>query len=439
MSENASGSAAPDVGSHEFSIAEATGTRGAMDERELSLLDAMMVLYSLGVESDTLQPAAVAFSEFSRECDVLRRGVFDDSPDLRARLTFAANHAEQAFLLVDAKIPMEQFRRHFDETKIARNATARYARLLANRPFGTAERRDRYEFLVTRLVRQKQGDGSYRMLPADQAEIALRYTALRPLAGPDADLRTKAVDYFTGAAKKIGEFNSVDAIFSSGWYVNLYGFKATLGDSMPDPDVMRAVASLNVELANRIHALTGRTAGHPIMTDRMTAEEREAKEVLKAALAAPEEKVVARSFQSARRKAVAAAGVMLSDVTGGDSRVRWLKRGIAIALLVGSGAWSLVVNLGLGQPSQTTLNRAEIAQLSGVLWRGSLVPDDEGMSLLADVQSGPWHALTVKERQAALEKLRAAMILRRIRAAVLQDAGRPVAVINAEGELNLLE
>jgi len=423
----------------DFTITDTNDPVGQLKERQLALLDTLVFLHGLGVEPATLQPAALAYSGCAREFDVLGHALVAPPPDVLKRLEQTLEKTEVAFLAVEQNVPMELFKKHFDEFKIGKNAVARYARLLSSRPFATDERRDRFEFLATRALRVLGSDGRYRFLADEQMAQALGYISRSSMASGEHTASNSAVDYLVDATMRVDQFTSVDEIFKSGWYINLYGYKTTLANKICEPDILRAVVALNIALSNRIQELSASAAAVRETSARLAATEIEAKKVLTEALAGDEEAVVSQRFHQERRRVRRDVGVRLEEIFGSvrQAQVAWRLTGGALALILVGGA---LYGYLRSPANQAPLSDAELSRLSPLLESGSYVYDEEKRpQLLGRLRQRSWQGASQTQRIKGFESLREELASRKVTSAVLEVNGRPVARIVNNGEIILAE
>ena len=230
------------------------------------VLDALTILGRVAPEDDLLGPIRMACEALVPEVadpgaevvPMFRRPLPDDLEGFERDL----GRVEQAILAADAAVPMLLFRKRFDARDLPRPALARYAALLAANLGTDAERRDRVEMLVTRMVTVETPGGLVRLEDRSRVWSLLRQvTGSRQMAPEDRD---KVLGFLTEQGERLSHFESTEALFQEGFYANVYGYKLALRERMLDPQVLYAIAWLNAAITNfnRLRAPESEAAIH---------------------------------------------------------------------------------------------------------------------------------------------------------------------------------
>ena len=173
-----------------------------------------------------------------------------------ASLEETVRSVETTFFALDAAVPMALFRKSFDASKPpAPKLVESYIRLLASRRFRTSEARDRFEFLITRLLTTRDENGRVELGLRQWAERVLSLV-IRPPYVADETIRDTAVQFFEQAAEEIERFKTIEALTGSELYLELRGYKLWLRVHTLDVDILWAIVSLNVTISNHIRALS---------------------------------------------------------------------------------------------------------------------------------------------------------------------------------------
>src|SRR4051812_1629317 len=153
------------------------------------------------------------------------------------RIEAALKPVEAAALASDASISTASFRQAFSEEKAAYDAVIHYVQFLVSK-LDSGDRRDRIEFLATRLVATATGDGRKSIKPRSAVQSVLEAICLGRAV--KADVRTNAVKHFEECIQKTQSLTSVDEAFDGGLLLDARGFKLSLGGGLIDPEVLYA-------------------------------------------------------------------------------------------------------------------------------------------------------------------------------------------------------
>lgn len=396
-----------------------------------TILDALSVLEGVAPGDDLLGPIRLA-------CETLVPGTGGGEviplfrmalPADLARFEHDLDRVEQAILTADAAIPMLLFRKRFDAGDLPRPAIARYAALLAENLGSDAERRDRVELLVTRMVSFEGDDGRVHL--HDRSRVFAR---LRQVAGGrrlDPAARSRVLRFIAEQGERLAGFRDADALFESGFHANVYGYKLALRDQMLDPEVLYGIAWLNAQVTNfhRAHAPASERAIHA----RVQEVRREVHGVLETGARLSRSETT-RRFEALRVKARARDRelerlewiptkrftVVSAPPEPFEMPWRRVARWVAVAIIVVGG-----ITLGRNYRATHRFHRIPDVQAETMApWvlHASLGPGDAALVGAVDPQA--WHALDPKARRAGAQDLAQLLASDGTRSAVLTSNGR---------------
>lgn len=158
--------------------------------------------------------------------------------------------AEGRLMRVDTQVPIPLLRRTFEVHQFLEQSIARYVSILVRHIDEDPERRDRVDFLSTRLFSERLADGRLQMRPYADVHGILR--ALIPDTSEEHASHAEAVAFFRDAIRRLSGFHTLQELFDSGFYVDVRGYKISLLEEFLDPDVLYAAAELNTAIHNRM-------------------------------------------------------------------------------------------------------------------------------------------------------------------------------------------
>ena len=402
------------------------------------VLDALTILDGVAPEDDLLGPIRMACEALAPEVanpgaavvPMFRRPLPDDLEGFERDL----GRVEQAILAADAAIPMLLFRKRFDARDLPRPALARYAALLAANLGTDAERRDRVEMLVTRMVTVETPGGLVRLEDRSRVWSLLRQvTGARQMA-PEA--RDRVLRYLADQGERLSHFKDSGALFEEGFYANVYGYKLALREQMLDPQVLYAIAWLNAAVTNfnRLHAPDSEAAIHA----RAKAVRQEVHGVFHLGRNL-EQAATTQRFEVFRDQARAQARVQVLSAKGaGLSAARPARRApleipwrrvvqvLAVGLVVFGGAQ--VVHQWRATHRYQQITEDQARALAPWVEAASRDPDDG--TLLGTVDPALWQALAPRARRQAGEALAQDLSASGTLAALLTSNGHPVLQID---------
>ncbi|MEW5737721.1 MAG: hypothetical protein AB1938_02280 [Myxococcota bacterium] len=166
------------------------------------------------------------------------------------RLESDVHKYEQDLEALDRAIPMGWFREHFDASQASSVALADYASLLGRHVGDSPLRLDRIQFLLTRVV-------SFFLAPEDSSTARRRELLAEALPRIELDeaSRQTAVTFLRDAAARVASFKRLSELTSSGFFVDVRGYKLSLRHKLLDPDVMAAAIELNEAVNDNLRRL----------------------------------------------------------------------------------------------------------------------------------------------------------------------------------------
>ena len=159
--------------------------------------------------------------------------------------------AETRLMRVDADLLIPDLRKTFQTREFRDEEVARYVSVLVRHVAEAPERRDKVDFLATRLFAKRLENGKMEMRPYADVHAALR--VLVPDSILEQEAHGEAVAYFRDAIRRLYGYGSIDEMFDSGFYTDVRGYKLSLQDELMDPDVLYSAAELNTAIHNWMH------------------------------------------------------------------------------------------------------------------------------------------------------------------------------------------
>ncbi|MCA9581717.1 MAG: hypothetical protein KC416_07970 [Myxococcales bacterium] len=208
----------------------------------IGLLGAVLDDVDLSGPRATVQQVAQAFPS-----------LMVDGADISERLATIEgrlNQVEQELVLIDLSVPMDEFRERFVGAGADPVDMVHYARLLGSRDLGMGVRRDRFEFLLGRIVTRDQSP-PYVVVPRPRMNALLHQIAPVSAALEPSD-RDRIVDEITQMEQKLWEVRTGAELVESKLYMDVRGYKLNLRREFLNHDVLYAIIRVNVLLANRI-------------------------------------------------------------------------------------------------------------------------------------------------------------------------------------------
>lgn len=351
-------------------------------------------------------------------------GTVDDRRSkLADQIAVLVEEIEHDALEADAGVPMSSFRLSFDETKLSYESAFAYTQFLA---LHLGERRDRIEFMVTRML-SRPGAGGPVIVPPEEAKPLLE--ALTPRrATPDS--RRTAIAFLHEAMGRLIRCSAIDEIFDSGLMIDLQGYKRTLGDDFLDPEILYALAALNVTLTERLQFLVAQEGLPPgELRVRFAKLDAKLRSIFKDT----------RIFDSPTSKRYGAMTGKLGATlppqpsaarrspSTAPTRYRAALRLIAAVIVIAGGV-SAGREAWLRRDTMQPLRPSEAKAISTAL----VSADVSGGVLIGRV--GPdWQLLSLDERRKAARELRDAIKARGLRAALVFDPIGTRQIIHVEG------
>ncbi|MFZ9888993.1 MAG: hypothetical protein ACO3JL_15970 [Myxococcota bacterium] len=295
------------------------------------------------------------------------------------------------FIKLDTKMPTTWFRQHVRFETTPASSLLAYGRVLGHHG-ESDDQLDRLELIVTRLI-SGQGEDGYRYpLGDDVAMPVLEAVAAGRMTTPER--RQAAVSFFGEAAEKLDKLNNLDAIFETGLYLDVKGYKRVLGKDRCDPVVLYAAVLLNTAISNFLH----RPGIQSERIDKLVQKEnKKIDEVYEAKDLDP----VSQRFEEVRRR-MPAPRRQVTLV----QRIRENRKTVAglIVLLMGSSALVAVTPDQVLQASEAQ-GAAIFQRLGGVASGGTLYSRPGQRVAVGQVDASAWRAMDPAARQQEATRL----------------------------------
>lgn len=410
-------------------------------ERALVVRDSLQLLRQAGASGEAADRAQRAVDAAVLHCTGNAYAIDAGAASACVTLLHLVREAEVEVRLVDRDLSMDSCAMGLLESALPKRWLARLARLLAPLTEEYGDARDRYEFLVTRLLRLR-GPSGFFLLPRQVVQSALDYVAPADHVTCSEQMRSAALLTLERHLKSVQALSSVEQLFRDGLYSEIYGYKLSLRGCIVDPDLLYAVATLNTAICERMHqeAAHVRTAEH--LLQRIS----EAESRVRAAFGSQTRQGRARQqFLEARRQAQSQSlfrsatprtQPAMGAVQPPDRRriSTWIVAGVTVlaCLVLAAAAAPLIWD-----PSYRTteLQGRQLWTLSPLLQRGVLL--ESQLVFLGDVDPLRWDRLDDTMRRHDASLLRQALRARGVRVALLHRAGHVVCEIDARGEITL--
>jgi len=448
MSGTPKGEPSATAGAIEPAPTEPSDPAGQLYDRAVAVRDVFVIMRNVGVDAEDLKLRRVAAAY--AECAVLVNEVRaaqekGQAPSLEP-LERAVGAAEAAAISLDQQVPMEHFSKGFDRGQPTRSATARYARLLAAHDLSAGRQQDRYEFLITRLLRCPRDDWGFELIPRTASDAYLSYATPSLRRPRDRAPRAETIGTLEDAVRQVEEAKSFDHLIASGSYRKIYDFKRELGERLVDLPTLLAVARVNIALANKVqegereriaaeqtktHAAQDPPPGDAFagMLGEMDADERFRQERRKAQAAEPDAAVDAAAAPGTATAdddaEVEPQGSPPATDRAGHAAPR---QGLRLALVAVAGAafgFSIAVAVTpTAEQARTSLAADELAKISPLLRRGEII--EPHALFVGDLDQAAWLALGADQREQATAQLRRALSARGIDTALVKLGDRYV-------------
>ncbi|MFH1812334.1 MAG: hypothetical protein ABIJ09_26595 [Pseudomonadota bacterium] len=411
-------------------------------ERVLVVRDALCLLQKTGAKGKSLSTAQASVNTCVEHCRSQQLAIEAGAHTATTRLQDLCVEAEVAVRLLERDLPMDSFVPGFVESALAKDAIARLARLLAPLCGDNGDTRDRYEFLVTRLVRLR-GPSGFILLPRESVQGALDYVAPVELRVCTEDIRFRVMFFAEDMAARITAAGDIEKVLAQDIYGELYGYKLALRDRILDPDVLYALASLNTSMCDRLQLAVARTGNSEPYLRRITETEIQVRAVLEGD---DGKQKLRRRFQEERRRAIVSPArprtVTLKAVPAvrpghPSPRATSPRRALAVAAAV-AALLIVATAFAMGGPSPyraEPVPRAELSRLSPVLASGKILVAQR--AFLGQVQAERWEGLDPTMKQNEARSLRQALKQRQVDVIILQRGDTVVCEIDRRGDIEI--
>lgn len=363
-----------------------------MAERLESLLGAQPVFQVLATSPGMVEELLLLQQELGECSAALVKG--DASKPLQARL----DQVEADLLELDDAAPDAQVWAAL--AAVPEDASIHYARLLAWHL--SPHRMERLVAVVTRLCQGPDGT----LLPFD----GVKHVLIGLGARSEVTLETlgAAVTFFEGAIQRVMALETLDALFASGFIMDVSGYRLALRNQLLEPEILYASIRLESQFRARVVALA-RQGGvtDQALEKRLAQANAQVDEVFK---------IAGRAGSSAerfvpRRARVAKTYVKPEDVFVPDAFRILSVRGLAVVVVLLAAPVSF---FNLAQWMSTHLDgmpTQQLQALSPVLVEGGVSNAAPPKVFIGRVEAGRWMTLSradrMKEARAIREKLAA--------------------------------
>lgn len=414
----------------------------ALLERVLVVRDSLALLKQTGASGEQVDRAQAHVDACVDFCQATTLALEAGAASALATLQELGGEAEIAVRLVERELPMDSFAPGFVESALPKAQIARLSRLLAPLCVDNGDARDRFEFLVTRLLRLR-GPSGFILLPRDAVQAALDYVAPVELRSCTDEGRRSVLDFVDQMAARIQGTESIDQVFTQGIYADLYGYKLALRERIVDPEVLYAIASLNTRICQRLQAAVVRTGRSEPYLKKINDTELKVREVLGEE---PRRGDLVQKFQQARRRAAVSSQRPRSVTPHSGTQIRRVDAprrflptrktlGViaACATLLVAGT-AIAFNLRSAYRMDVIPNH-ELWKLSPVLHSGLILAEQR--VFLGQVDPARWERLDQTLRLREAEALRETLRQRDIGVAILSSGDQVVCEIDARGDIDL--
>lgn len=340
---------------------------------------------------------------------------------------------EKSLDAFDRRIPMAYFREHFDASKASSVALADYASLLGRFVGDSPMRLDRIQFLLTRVI-------SFFLAPEEatpERRRALLAEALPPVTLDEASRRT-AVTFLQDAARRVGSFKHLHDLTTSGFFVDIGGYKVALRQKLLDPDVMAAAIELNEAINDNLHRLAqADVPSGKALEEHFTEVDRHIKSIF--SQLRHDESAIQRDFEAwveSRKRRRRGPRTPSTKVTFGKptkppSRARPVLIGL-LTLLLAVVLWTR----SGGEGGLSLVPGSELTKLSPLLVEAGVAPPEDPKVLIGQIDKAKWALLSLDDRRKAAQALSRQLATRGLSSATVMLESQ--VVIQVEGGQLLL-
>ena len=180
---------------------------------------------------------------------------------IRDEVDQTLEHLEERIVEIERRVPAGWLRRRFDDHELDEGTLAHFLRFQLQHLDATPECWSRIDLVITRLARRKLREDHY--VPREPERLVELWSDILPPSTIEAHVRSAAVKFFDNATRRLEEFTEAEEIFTSGYYVDVAGYKISLRLNYFDPPVLYAAAKTNIALHNWLEAqeAAGRNVG----------------------------------------------------------------------------------------------------------------------------------------------------------------------------------
>ena len=267
----------------------------------------------------------------------------------------------------------------------------------------TDEYYDRFELIMTRLFRSRDGSGV-----RPYAEVSELLLQLLTCVACSPQTRQEAIEFFRAARARIPELATIDAIFDTGFYVDVEGYKIALRSDYFDPEVLCAAAELNIAFGIWIEGLVADNEdARPKLMARFDEARATVRNVFREQFVDLQEGLESRT--PSRRPSIPPDWIAgRSGEAPRSSSTRNLQKYVMVVVLVvglGFSVRTLHDWWGVRQRDLSAIDGAQLGSLSPYLRAGAYGGSANARVFVGKVESGRWLVMSQTERHQVLLEL----------------------------------
>ncbi|MCC7380331.1 MAG: hypothetical protein IT384_00770 [Deltaproteobacteria bacterium] len=150
---------------------------------------------------------------------------------------------------IDDALEMPRVKERAESTAILIDQQQRYLMFVARGLAEVPARSDRLEYLVTRLIADQSGP---RRALRPRAHVSSLLGAIAGDTRADPVTRQATLAVLDAAERRLDQITSIEGFFTSNLYFEIRRQKQIIGPQLIDPDILYAIAQLNVAVGNRL-------------------------------------------------------------------------------------------------------------------------------------------------------------------------------------------
>ena len=324
--------------------------------------------------------------------------------------------AEDTLMAVGSQIPLHVLRTRLAALTASDVQLIGFVRLLE--PLrGTDAYYDRFELIMTRLFRSRDGSGV-----RPYAEVSELLLQLLTCVACSPQTRQEAIEFFRAARARTPELATIDAIFDTGFYVDVEGYKIALKADYFDPEVLCAAVELNIALGERIQELVADNEDARLnLMARFDEARATVRDVFREQFVDLREGLESRA--PSRRPSIPPDWIAgRSGEAPRSSSTRNLQKYVMVVVLVvglGFSVRTLHDWWGVRQRDLSAIDGEQLAPLSPYLLSGAYGGSANARVFVGKVESGRWLLMSQTERHQVLLDLWKHLDGQRVRSVML--------------------